>query len=368
MHCLQTSCCLVVLLCVACQPSGGHGPDSSEDTGDSGSLFETETTWDSGAGEDGTSSGSGEDSGTVTGDIDTVSEDTGHRPDSDSENGTDTPGDTGIVDDTETLSDADTTTAVDTGADSETRQETEVVASDSDIDGSTESDTDTMNDTGTDTDTSDNPWLSWVLNVWFKSPSGDQYQGLYWEVNGTVSFYGETEFAPVENIETDYATYYLEITDENDESWQLGYFIRNAGGDDISPRLPLTAGDAVTVVVVQGRSFSTDYGFSVSDSVGLVGAFEEGMELKDVSPEAMDGLEVTRGDLYDAIIEDECGIIHGQTMDFSRDTTVNLKNGERGAVDMGAYSVTALNVRSFLWDECVCYDVPTYHSFAAWRE
>lgn len=368
MHYRQTLIYLVVLLCVACQPSGGQGPDSAEDTGDSSSLFETETTWDSSAGEDGTSSGNGEDSGTVTGDFDTVSEDTGHRPDSDSENGTDTRGDTGVVEDTETLSDADTTASVDTGADSETRQETEVVASDSDIDGSTESDTDTVNDTGTDSDTSETPWTMWVLNVWFKSPSGDQYQGLYWEVNGTVSFYGETEFAPVENIETDYATYYLEITDENDEIWQLGYFIRNAGGDDFSPRLPLTAGDAVTVVVVQGRSFGTDYGFSVSDSVGLVGAFEEGMELKDVTPEAMDGLEVTQGDLYDAIIEDQCGIIHGQTMDFSRDTTVNLKNGEQGAVDMGAYSVTALNVQSFLWDECVCYDVPTYHSFAVWRE
>ncbi len=35
---------------------------------------------------------------------------------------------------------------------------------------------------------------------------------------------------------------------------------------------------------------------------------------------------------------------------------------------MGVYTVTALNVLSYLWDECVCYDVPMHHSFAVWRE
>lgn len=185
--------------------------------------------------------------------------------------------------------------------------------------------------------------------------------------DGEVVYARNVEEVP-EDVDMDCGpTRVLKVNDDGQE-WRIGYKVQGADGgeSDVTPSVGLEKGEKVEVALTRVQPWGTSRAFSVKQNGGLVLALDDGYSAQ-LTPEALDGLEVKQGEAYNATERDGCGKKRARELVFKGKSRTSLRNGETGDVELSTGTVRAMNVAAYEFEKLNCTDMSAPNAWAVWR-
>ncbi len=162
------------------------------------------------------------------------------------------------------------------------------------------------------------------------------------------------------------ASRFLTLEDANGEQLRLGYGWRDDDDTDITEPLPVSVGDSVELRYRELQSFGTASGFVLQDDDGLVAAVEVGTWGNALQDGDVPGLTVSSGAVY-ASAYTQCGTQEAHLTELQGDETIGLQALEKGDLQIGGASYTALPLANYGYSSTNCTDLAGASIWAVWR-
>lgn len=198
--------------------------------------------------------------------------------------------------------------------------------------------------------------------------TGDAW-GFEGDLTGTVIEESTAGFTPLAQGECsgENVDHAVTIEVEDGTRYAIGWRIHDADGEDVTPALGLTPGEAVGLHLDQACGEGCGNAFSVTRDDVLVGAVSDGVWDTTLAASATPGLSVSRGAEGDEF-EVDCGTLAAHRLVFAGDTSVDLLPYATGSVAIGGRPYTAFAIDASVWVRPACTDMADSLAWAAFAD
>jgi len=162
------------------------------------------------------------------------------------------------------------------------------------------------------------------------------------------------------------ATQALQIEDDFQIDWQVGWVLLDPNGLDVSPGISVGLDESIDVLYRGRRAPSWASGFIAQGDQGLVAAAEAGDWPGVLADGEISGLTVEVGDVISEYTSD-CGQVNHYAVRFSGDEDIVLEPGQSMTFTVDGWRATAFVFEAWEHQEASCDDPVGRLSWAVFR-